>query len=81
LLNALEVLRGVDGIAFVNFDDTDVVRHSLVQRIVKAYDRYGEMNGPGRQLALKLSQDVPEPVIPEPPPTTAVEIPEFPSLA
>src|SRR4051812_24078671 len=68
LLNALEVLRGVDGIAFVNFDDTDVVRHSLVQRIVKAYDRYGEMNGPGRQLALKLSQDVPEPVIPEPPP-------------
>jgi phosphate starvation-inducible PhoH-like protein len=81
LLNAVEVLRGVDGIAFVYFDETDVVRHSLVQRIVKAYDRYSEMTGPGRQLALKLGQEIPEPVLPEPPSTTAVEIPEFPSLA
>jgi len=81
LLNAVEVLRGVDGIAFVNFDETDVVRHSLVQRIVKAYDRYGEMTGSGRQLALKLGQEIPEPVLREPPSNTAVEIPEFPSLA
>jgi len=41
-------------IAFVAFDDTDVVRHPLVQRIVKAYDRYDEMIGAGRQYALKL---------------------------
>ncbi len=81
LLNAVDVLRGVDGIAFVNFDERDVVRHFLVQRIVKAYDRYNEMIGAGRQLALKLGRDTPpEPVI-EPPPNTAVEIPEFPSLA
>ena len=57
LLNAMEVLRGVDGISFVNFDDKDVVRHVLVQRIVKAYDRYNEMIGAGRQLALKLGDD------------------------
>ena len=37
LNNAVEVLRGVEGISFVHFDDRDVVRHPLVQRIVKAY--------------------------------------------
>lgn len=57
LLNAMEVLRGVEGIAFVYFDERDVVRHSLVQRIVKAYDRYGEMTGMGRQLSLGLAND------------------------
>jgi phosphate starvation-inducible PhoH-like protein len=31
----------VDGIAFIRFDDRDVVRHPLVQRIVKAYETYG----------------------------------------
>ena len=37
---AREALRDVEGIAFVDFDDTDVVRHELVARIVRAYDRY-----------------------------------------
>jgi phosphate starvation-inducible PhoH-like protein len=31
----------VEGIAFVYFDDKDVVRHPLVQQIVKAYEAYG----------------------------------------
>src|SRR6201996_1309562 len=57
LLNAVEVLTGVEGIAFVNFDEKDVVRHVLVQRIVKAYDRYNEQIGAGRQLAFKLGRD------------------------
>jgi hypothetical protein len=47
----------VEGIAFVNFDEKDVVRHVLVQRIVKAYDRYNEQIGAGRQLAFKLRRD------------------------
>src|SRR6202020_2681485 len=51
LLNAVEVLNGVEGIAFVNFNDKDVVRHELVQRIVRAYDRYNEIIGVNRQLA------------------------------
>jgi phosphate starvation-inducible PhoH-like protein len=55
LLDALEVLKGVAGISFVNFDERDVVRHSLVQRIVKAYEKYNEMVGAGRQLTLRLS--------------------------
>lgn len=58
LLDALDILRGVEGISFVQFDERDVVRHSLVQRIVKAYERYNESMTIGRQLTLKLS-DVP----------------------
>jgi phosphate starvation-inducible PhoH-like protein len=56
LTDASEVLRGVEGISFVYFDERDVVRHPLVQRIVKAYERYQE----GRQLALKLSDPAAE---------------------
>src|SRR6266851_2321634 len=57
LLDALDVLRGVEGISFIQFDERDVVRHSLVQRIVKAYEKYNEMVGAGRQLSLKLGDN------------------------
>jgi phosphate starvation-inducible PhoH-like protein len=30
----------VNGLAFVHFDETDVVRHHLVQRIIRAYDEH-----------------------------------------
>jgi phosphate starvation-inducible PhoH-like protein len=53
LLHAREVLRGTEGISIVHFDDRDVVRHSLVQRIVRAYERYTEVTT-GAQLSLKL---------------------------
>jgi len=56
LIDALDVLKGVEGISFITFDERDVVRHALVQRIVKAYERYSETVGPGRQLALKLAE-------------------------
>ena len=56
LIDALEVLKGVQGISFVQFDERDVVRHALVQRIVKAYEKYNETVGAGRQLALKLAE-------------------------
>jgi len=61
LIDALEVLRGVEGISFVQFDERDVVRHNLVQRIVKAYERYNEAVGAGRQLSLKLTEPPAEP--------------------
>jgi len=54
LLDAIDVLRGVAGISFIHFDETDVVRHTLVQRVVKAYDRYNELTGASRQLSLRL---------------------------
>jgi phosphate starvation-inducible PhoH-like protein len=56
LQDAVDVLSGVEGINFVYFGEQDVVRHPLVQRIVRAYERYGDMNGAGRQMALKLEK-------------------------
>jgi phosphate starvation-inducible protein PhoH and related proteins len=38
LLEAIDVLKNVQGLAFSYFDDGDVVRHHLVQRIIRAYD-------------------------------------------
>jgi phosphate starvation-inducible protein PhoH and related proteins len=79
LLEAVEVLRGVEGIAFVNFDQSDVVRHSLVQRIVRAYERYNEMIGAGRQFAFRLGPEVPAETPTESP--ANAELPDFSSLA
>ena len=50
LFEALQVLEGVEGISFCHFDDVDVVRHHLVQRIVRAYDSYGR----AQQIPLAL---------------------------
>src|SRR5580692_9899399 len=65
LLDVIDVLRGVEGISFIHFDERDVVRHSLVQRIVKAYERYNEMTGAARQLSLKLADPSPEAALAE----------------
>ncbi len=40
LNEALVLLRGVEGIAFCAFTEIDVVRHPIVQEIIKAYERY-----------------------------------------
>src|SRR5229473_802958 len=40
LLEAVDVLKKVEGLAFVYFDESDVVRHHLVQRIIRAYDEH-----------------------------------------
>ena len=49
LLDAVQVLDGVEGIQFCHFENQDVVRHHLVQRIVRAYESQGrehaEMQG------------------------------------
>lgn len=42
LIQVQHILQGIDGIAFVYFSERDVVRHPLVQEIVKAYNRYDE---------------------------------------
>ena len=39
LLDSMEILRGVEGIEFVEFSEKDVVRHDLVAKIVKAYEQ------------------------------------------
>jgi phosphate starvation-inducible PhoH-like protein len=45
LRQATEVLREVDGISFTMFSARDVVRHSLVQKVVQAYDRFDLKHG------------------------------------
>ena len=41
LIEAMKVVGHVEGISFIHFDEKDVVRHALVQQIVKAYEAYG----------------------------------------
>jgi len=48
LVEAIAVLSGVKGISFVYFDEKDVVRHKLVQAVIKAYDAYGAAPAPAR---------------------------------
>ena len=40
LVQALRILKGVKGIAFIELNQKDIVRHKLVTRIVEAYDKY-----------------------------------------
>ncbi len=49
LVEAIQALHGVPGIGFAYFEETDVVRHELVQKIIRAYrnHRYGEAAASG----------------------------------
>jgi phosphate starvation-inducible PhoH-like protein len=49
LIQVRDILGGIDGIAFVEFDHRDVVRHKLVQRIVEAYKQHAEQSGTERR--------------------------------
>lgn len=42
LKHARKILEGIPGIAFVDFDEKDVVRHPLVSEIISAYERNGK---------------------------------------
>jgi phosphate starvation-inducible PhoH-like protein len=45
LVEAMKVVSHIDGVSFIYFDDRDVVRHKLVQQIVKAYEAFSSGNG------------------------------------
>jgi phosphate starvation-inducible PhoH-like protein len=47
LIEAVEVLRDVEGIGFMHFTEGDVVRHPLVQAIVRAYEKHGSAGDRG----------------------------------
>src|SRR5438552_16769028 len=55
LVEAMKVVNAIDGISFVYFDERDVVRHKLVQQIVKAYEAFS--NGSGRLPVTREPQD------------------------
>jgi phosphate starvation-inducible protein PhoH and related proteins len=48
LVEAISVLSGTQGISFVFFDEKDVVRHKLVQAVIRAYEAYGAAQTPSR---------------------------------
>ena len=52
LIEALDLLHGVEGIGFIEFTEKDVVRHPLVQSIIRAYERAsGNSNGQRVRIA------------------------------
>ena len=66
LREAQEVLAGVGGIKFFTFDQRDVVRHSLVQQIVTAYDQFDRVKKERDE-----ARALPPPAPPAPPVSTA----------
>ena len=46
LTSAMAIVRGIEGIGFVEFDKRDIVRHPLVKYIVEAFDRAAEREAP-----------------------------------
>ena len=60
LVEATDVVSHIDGITFVYFNEKDVVRHNLVQQIIKAYDEFDATNTNSnhtRQSALRLNRE------------------------
>jgi phosphate starvation-inducible PhoH-like protein len=55
LVDAINVLDGVEGIHFCHFEDCDVVRHTLVQRIVRAYE---SVKSQQQELPLSLGEAI-----------------------
>ncbi len=66
LVEAMEVVGDIDGIEMVYFDERDVVRHNLVQRIIKAYEEHGASK-PGAKNASRPA-NVPNATNPRPSP-------------
>jgi len=64
LVEAADILKTVEGVSFNYFTEEDVVRHHLVQRIIRAYDERSR----NQQLALELPRDVREGQEPQEPP-------------
>ncbi len=65
LVEAMTVLRNVEGISFQTFDESDVVRHHLVQRIIRAYDDYKVVREQQLSLGLDAAANVNRPAMPD----------------
>src|SRR5579862_3820818 len=66
LIEAVDILQGVNGLAFVHFDESDVVRHHLVQRIIRAYDEHKTKLAEQQLSLLEPKPVAPAPVTDEP---------------
>jgi phosphate starvation-inducible PhoH-like protein len=47
LVEAERIIKGIDGIEFIYFTEKDVVRHKLVQMIIRAYDEHSRKSYEG----------------------------------
>lgn len=56
LVQAMQILKGVEGIGKVEFEKKDIVRHKLVQRIVEAYDKFDSKHGKGGSRTVSKEQ-------------------------
>ena len=56
LVQAMQILKGVKGIGKVEFEKKDIVRHKLVQRIVKAYDKFDSKHSKGGSRTVSKEQ-------------------------
>jgi phosphate starvation-inducible PhoH-like protein len=61
LIEAIDVVGKIEGIAFVYFTERDVVRHTLVQQIIKAYDEFGATQAKGANAAAQSEKRNAEP--------------------
>ena len=52
LVQATHILDGINGISFIQLDNTDVIRHKLVTKIIRAYDRLAETDDGSRPSPL-----------------------------
>jgi phosphate starvation-inducible PhoH-like protein len=69
LIEVREILRDVEGIEFIYFDERDVVRHKLVQDIIKAYDQHQkptQSSGPSSGVTGRRPSQVPNNKQPKP---------------
>ena len=57
LLTAIDVVRSIPEISFVYFNEKDVVRHHLVQRIIRAYEQYTQSSNGSPQVSRSSGQD------------------------
>jgi phosphate starvation-inducible PhoH-like protein len=54
LLQAIRILRGIEGVSIIKFDERDIVRHKLVKKIIKAYEQ--EENDPQTSPDIRSGQ-------------------------
>ena len=83
LLEAVDILKNVEGLTFVYFDEADVVRHHLVQRIIRAYDEHktriaeeqmpllDSKAGPNGKTSAEVAPQEKPPVLPDSPQANA----------
>jgi phosphate starvation-inducible PhoH-like protein len=53
LVQALDVLEGIEGLSIIRMTKKDIVRHKLVTRVVDAYDRYEQAHKTDKRISKK----------------------------